>query len=54
MNTVLEEIDQLNVIKRYIKYKITTNEIIKQYKLPEDIGYEIESFLYANTMRLGS
>jgi len=48
MSKVLEEIDQLNAIKQYVKYKIATEEITKHHELPQDIGYEIESFLYAN------
>ena len=55
MCKVLEEIDQLNLIKQYIKYKIATEEITNQYGMPQDIGYVIESFLYANLpIRSGS
>jgi ubiquitin-protein ligase len=42
---ILEEIKQLNVIKKNITYKIGLEEIGKKINLPEDIITELESYL---------
>jgi hypothetical protein len=42
---IMDEIDQINLIKRRIKYKILTEEIAEKYKLPFSIENEILQFL---------
>lgn len=51
ISKILTEINELNTVKQYIKYKIATANLMKQRKeLPEDVSTLIESFLFRDVI----